>query len=246
MSQDSRGQPGPPRGPRPRSARPTRATYWRRRAVVLGVGMGLLTAFGWGVNGLLAGHSPAQAALTGHTTQAGSARAHRHHSRPRPAASPTPRPSPARSRHHKAAPPQPTGRVLACAPGAVTLSISSPQSWYQTGATPRFTVRAATSGQACRFKVSSTSVAVVVAAAGHRVWSSADCASASGSSTVLLTGSRPAVVLRVSWDRKTSAPGCAGASRLASPGEYQVRAVAGHLHSGVTNVVLAAKGASGP
>jgi hypothetical protein len=229
---------------RPRSARPTQATYWRRRVVVLAVGIGLLTALGWGVNGLLAGRSPAQAALTGHTTSAGSARAHRHSHRPRPVASPTPRPSPVR--HRKPAPLNPTGRALACAPGAVALIVSSPQAWYQVGALPQFTVRARTSGQACRFKVSSTSVAVVITAAGHHVWSSADCAGASGSSTVILTGSRPSVVLRVTWNRRTSAPGCAGTSRLAPPGEYQVTAVAGHLHSGATNVVLGAKGASGP
>jgi hypothetical protein len=243
MSQVPRGQPGPPRGARPGSARPTRATYWRRRAVVLAVGMGLLTALGWGVNGLLAGRSPAQAALTGHTTSAGT---HRHSHHPQPVATPTPRPSPVRHLHRKTAPPHPTGQALACAPGAVTLSISSPQSWYQVGATPHFTVRAGTTGKACRFKVSSTSVAVVVATtAGHRIWSSADCAGAGGSSTVLLTGSRPTVVLRVSWNRRTSAPGCAG-GQLVRPAEYQVTAIDGHLHSGATNVVLAAKGASGP
>jgi hypothetical protein len=245
MSQDPRGRPGPPRGARPRLARPTRATYWRRRVVVLAAGIGLLTALGWGVNGLLASHSPAQAALTGSTTAAGPARAHRHSSHPRPVASP--RPSPVRSRHRKPAPSRPAGAVLACAPAGVTLSLSSPQYWYQPGATPQFTVRASTDGQLCRFKVSSTSVAVVVVAAGgHRIWSSADCAGGSGSRTVVLTGSRPAVVLRVSWDRRTSAPGCTGAGRLVQPGEYQVSAVAGHLHSSTAHMVLGAPGASGP
>jgi hypothetical protein len=247
MSQVPRGQPGPPRGARARPGRPTRATYWRRRVMVLAVGIGLITALVWGVNGLLsASRSPAQAALAGHTTTAGPARAHRHSNRSRPAASPSPRPSPVRSRHRKPDPTRPAGPVLACAPGAVALTLSSPQYWYQPGATPQFTVRARTGGQPCRFRVSGTSVAVVVTAGGHHIWSSADCAGGSGSRTVVLTGSRSAVLLRVSWNRRTSAPGCAGAGRLVPPGEYQVSAVAGHLHSSTVHMVLGAPGASGP
>jgi hypothetical protein len=213
--------------------------------VVLAVGIGLLTALVWGVNGLLATR-PSQAALTGHTTSAGPARAHRHSNRPRPAAAASPRPSPVRSRHHKPDPPRPAGQLLACAPGAMTLSLSSPQYWYQPGATPQFTVRARTAGQPCRFRMSATSVAVVVAAGGHHIWSSADCAGGSGSRTVVLTGSRSAVLLRVSWNRRTSAPGCTGTGRLVRPGEYQVSAVAGHLHSNTAHMVLGAPGASGP
>jgi hypothetical protein len=243
MSQDPRGMPGAPRGTRPPPARPTRATYWRRRVMVLAVGLGLLTALGWGVNALLAAR-PTQAALTGNTTATGSAHAHHHSRHLHPAASPSPRPSPTRSRHRKAAR-HPAGRVLACTPGGVTLSLSSPQWWYQAGATPQFTVRARAHGQPCRFTVSSTSVSVVVTAAGHHIWSSADCASG-GSRVVVLTGARPAVILRTSWDRKRSAPGCTGTSRLVPPGEYKVTAVAGHLHSGTTNLVLGAKGAIGP
>ena len=242
MSQVPRARPGPPRGTGARPSRPTRATYWRRRVVVLTVGLGLLTAHGWGVNALFTHRPTAQAALTGNTAATGSAHAHRHSKRHHPAASP----SPVRSRHARAAPPSAAGRVLACTPGGVTLSVSSPQWWYQAGAAPEFTVRARANGQPCRFKVSSATVSVVVTAAGHHIWSSADCASGSESSTVVLTASRRTVVLRVSWDRKTSAPGCAGTSRLARPGEYQVTAVAGHLHSGVAHLVLAAQGASGP
>ncbi len=246
MSQDPRGRPGPPRGPGPRLTRPTRATYWRRRVLVLTVGIGLLTALGWGVNGLLAPRpSPAQAALTGRSAPAGHARAHRHRHRQDPAPSPSPRPTPVRSPHQSLAPVPAAGKVPACAPGGVTLSLSSPQYWYQTGATPQFTVRARAHGQPCRFNMASTFVSVVVTAAGRRIWSSADCAKGSGSSMTVLSGSRPAV-LRVAWDRRTSAAGCTGASRLVGPGEYQVTAVAGHLHSRTANVVLGAAGASGP
>jgi hypothetical protein len=213
--------------------------------VVLTAGLGLLTALGWGVNALLAAR-PTQAALTGNTTAAGSAHAHRHSGHLQPAPSPSPQPSPVRSRHRKRVPAHPAGRVLACAPGGVTLSLSSPQWWYQAGAAPRFTVRASAHGQPCRFTVTNTSVSVVVTAAGHHIWSSADCPSRGGSRAVVLKAARPTVILRISWDRKTSAPGCTGASRLVGAGEYQVTAVAGHLHSGTANLVLGARGAVGP
>lgn len=215
--------------------------------MVLTLGLGLLTLLGWGLNGLLgAGPPPAQASLTSNTTAAGHTREHRHHEHQEPAASPTPRPSPARSQHRSPATHHPTGLAGACTSGAVTLSLWSPQYWYQAGATPQFTVRARADGQPCRFRVTSSSVAVVVTAAGHRIWSSADCASGSGARTVVVTGSRRVVLLRVSWNRKTSSPGCAGTSQLVRPGEYRVTAVAGHLRSSVGNVVLGAPGASGP
>ena len=62
---------------------------------------------------------------------------------------------------------------------------------------------------------------------------------------VVIGSGRPAA-LRVSWDRRTSSPGCSGSGQLVRAGEYQVSAVAGHLHSRTTNFVLGAKGVSGP
>jgi hypothetical protein len=85
----------------------------------------------------------------------------------------------------------------------------------------------------------------VVIAAGRRVWSSADCVSGSGSNVIVLVRGAPAV-LGVSWDRRTSSPGCSGTSRAVAPGEYEVTAVAGHLRSKTVSLVLGAPGASGP
>jgi hypothetical protein len=62
--------------------------------------------------------------------------------------------------------------------------------------------------------------------------------------TVVASG-KPAA-LPVSWDRRTSAPGCDSGGRLVRAGEYQVSAVAGHLHSRTVNFVLGAQGVSGP
>jgi hypothetical protein len=128
----------------------------------------------------------------------------------------------------------------------VTLRLSSPQYWYQTGTAPRFTVRAvATASQPCRFSMGPRFVSVTVAGPGGPVWSSADCAQDSGTHVAVLTAGRPGV-LNVSWDRRTSSPGCNGVRRLVRPGEYKVTAVAGRLRSSTVNIVLGAKGASGP
>jgi len=135
---------------------------------------------------------------------------------------------------------------VACARGGVALSVSSPQYFYQPGKTPSFTVRAVSreSGP-CRFNMSAKFVSVVIASGDRRIWSSADCASGAGSSMVVVARGKPAA-LTVSWDRRTSSPGCSGSGQLVRPGEYQVSAVAGRLHSRTVNFVLGAKGVSGP
>jgi hypothetical protein len=88
-------------------------------------------------------------------------------------------------------------------------------------------------------------VSVVITSGTRHIWSSADCASGASSSMVVIASGKPAA-LRVSWDQRTSAPGCSGSGRLVRPGEYQVSAVAGRLHSRTVNFVLGAQGVSGP
>ena len=129
----------------------------------------------------------------------------------------------------------------------MTLTVSSPQYWYQPGTTPRFTVRAiSTESQPCHFDMSPRSVSVVIDSAGGRpIWSSAGCASGSGSDPVVLASGTHAT-LHVSWDRKASSAGCGDAGSLVRPGEYRVAAVAGADHSKSVNIVLGAKGVSGP
>jgi hypothetical protein len=218
--------------------------------VVLGVGAGLLTTLSWAVNGLLATGS-----TTGHNTAAGHTRATRHHTarraparhgsgHPSPAASPAIKPSHAPAHHKDSRPAQAPGSTPACPASDVTLTVSSPQYWYQPGVTPRFTVRAvSTRSQPCHFDMSARAVSVVIDTSGGRpIWSSADCASGSGSDPVVLAGGTSAA-LHVSWDRRT---GCGGAGNLVRPGEYQVRAAAGADHSKSVNIVLGAKGVSGP
>jgi hypothetical protein len=204
----------------------------------------------WAVNGLLSIGSPAgRNAAAGHTLGA------RHHAarhaparhgsgHPSPAASPSAKPSHAPAHHKNSQPAQVSGNTPECAAGDVSLTVSSPQYWYQPGLTPRFTVRAvSTRSQPCHFDMSARAVSVVIdTPRGRLIWNSADCASGSASDPVVLHSGTPAT-LRASWDRRT---GCGAAGNLVRPGEYQVRAVAGAIHSTSVNIVLGAKGVSGP
>src|SRR5262245_8575597 len=111
MDQHPRGRVGhrPPgaRGP----AAVSQATYWRRRAVVLTIGIGLLGTVGWTVNGVLTDSSSAgQAAPPRAAGTTGSASARTHSYLPAPTHSPAP-PSPTPSKQHSTAPADASGRA---------------------------------------------------------------------------------------------------------------------------------------
>jgi hypothetical protein len=246
MDQNLRGRAGHPHDPRPRPPKVSAATYWRRRIMVMVIGVGLVTTLSWAVNGMLAARSTAgQDVPASGASAANSAPAQVSKDRTHPASpSPSPRPDPAPSPHRSATRSLASGRSPRCAPAGVTLRLSSPQYWYQSGKTPRFTVRAVSS-QPCRFNMGTKFVAVVVTDGARRIWSSADCPTGARSHQTVLTSRAPAV-LRLSWDRRTSSPGCSGARRVVRPGEYTVTAVAGRVHSSTANIVLGAKGATQP
>ena len=136
MGQNVRGRADPPGGGRARPGDISAATYWRRRVFVLAVGIGLLTTVSWAATGMLAARPAAdQAAHRGGTRAAGSAPAHV--SRDRAPSKPSPRPASLPSPHRSTTRSHSAGRAVVCASGQVTLGLSSPQYWYQVGATPR-------------------------------------------------------------------------------------------------------------
>jgi hypothetical protein len=100
-----------------------------------------------------------------------------------------------------------------------------------------------TASKPCHFDMSPRLVSVVIDTPGGRpIWSSADCASGSGPDPVVLASGTNAA-LRVTWNRRT---GCGDGGNLVIPGEYRVSAAAGTDHSKSVNIVLGAKGVSGP
>ena len=242
-------RPDQARGARSRPAKVSPATYWRRRITVLAAAAGLLTALSWAVNGMLTASSTAgQAPPRGSTGAAGSTRPHLSggDASQTPSPSPSPPAKPAHSRHRAARRAHAAAGTLACTRDSMTLSVSSPQYFYQPGTTPRFTAHAvSTAGQPCGFNMGPKFVSVVIAAGNRRIWSSADCVHGAGSNMVVMASGKKAA-LRVSWNRRTSSPGCSGTGHLVRPGEYQVSVVAGRLHSRSVNFVLGAKGVSGP
>jgi len=249
VDQNRRAGPDQARGAGSRPAKVSQATYWRRRITVLAVAAGLLTAVSWAVNGMLTASSTAGQTPTASSTGTGGSTA-AHLGGDQAPATPSPSPShhsrPAHSRHRAARQAHAATGTLACTRGSMTLTVSSSQGFYQPGATPRFTVHAVSrESQPCRFNMGPKFVSVVVTAKGRRIWSSADCVSGAGSNVVVMTGGKQAV-LGVSWDRKTSTPGCSVTRVLVRPGEYQVSAVAGRLHSRTVNFVLGAQGVPGP
>jgi len=279
------------------------AVYWRRRAVALAVGIGLLTILVWAVNGTLS--SGATATPGGH---AGSSPGHGHggpggggagyggsghggseHGGTGPggtrggghggagagaAASPSvpstapagaaggsgpaspspdvpappsgsPSAAPAGGAPDSGATPR-ADQVPACGPGDVALSLFTPKYWYERAQLPQFVVAAASaSGRPCRFNMGARYVAVVVNYGTERIWSSADCTHGASSRGVVLTREHPAVSW-ITWNRRTSVPGCRPAGHSVKGATYTVTAVSGRLRSQGMVIVLDAPGLSVP
>ena len=247
MDQNRQERPAQVRGARSHPAKVSQATYWRRRITVLGVAVGLLTGLSWAVNGMLSASSTAgQANSAGGTGATPAAHVSTDPAVTPPSPTPSARSGSKPAKHRAARRAHARTATLACASGSVALSVSSPQYFYQVGKTPSFTVRAVSqASQPCRFNMSAKFVSVVISSGDRRIWSSADCASGAASNMVAISSDQPAT-LKLSWNRQASSPGCSGSGQLVRPGEYQVRAVAGHLHSRSVNFVLGAKGVSGP
>jgi hypothetical protein len=247
VDQNRRERPAQVRGARSHPAMVSQATYWRRRITVLGAAVALLTGLSWAVNGMLTASSTAgQASPADSTGAAGPTPAQSSQDPAVKAPSPSPRSSSVPPKRRAARRAHAPAATLPCTRGSAALSVSSPQYFFQPGKTPIFTVRAVSrESRPCRLNMSPKFVSVVISAGDRRIWSSADCASGAGSNLVVITSGKPAA-LRVSWDRRTSSSGCSGSGPLVRPGEYQVGAVAGRLHSRTVNFVLGAKGVSGP
>jgi hypothetical protein len=122
----------------------------------------------------------------------------------------------------------------------------TPKYWYDQGQRPQFVVAAVSaSGRPCRFNMGARYVSVVVSYGTERIWGSADCVRGHGSRTVVLTKQQPAVSW-ITWDRKTSVPGCRPAGHAAKGAAYTVTAVSGRLRTPGMVVVLGAPGVTVP
>lgn len=215
----------------------------------------MLAVIAWTVNGALGGSGNAQqAADTTHTGKHG-------HSGVAAAATTSPALAAGTADPTAAATatPQPTGQASAghgagaksaagtCPPGSVVLSLFTTKYRYLAHQAPRFQLDlVSTAARPCSFDVGAKHVQLVIKAGGERrVWDSADCVRSGGQRMQRLTRGVPAV-LRISWDRKTSVPGCRLPGQAARPGTYTATARSGPLRSQSLIFVLAGRGIAVP
>jgi hypothetical protein len=229
----------------------SRATYWRRRVVVLAAGVAVLGLPIWAVSAALGGsRAPGQGSPrsnAGHVASAHSRAGYRQRQAPTQETAdlgsrPRPRPS-AVSRGASASPSPGPGRQT-CAGRAVRLTLRSAQHRYGPGEQVTFVVGAVSArSRPCRLDLGSKFTSVVVASSGTPLWDSSSCLRGSGFRVVTLRRATPAF-LRITWDRRTSLSGCPGQGTAVRPGSYTAAAFNGQLHSQATTFVLSGRGAA--
>ena len=232
--------------------------YWRRRVIALAAGLGMLALVTWTVNGALTG-GPRQATDLSQTASQHTGRPSTPPATPSPAASPggtasatpsptvTPTPS-SSATGHAAAKRHPAGRARKTAAGAtaacphadLVLSLTSARYSYPAHAQPEFGVDVvSTASGRCSADLGASHLHVVIRSDGKQIWDSANCAGLAPRATTLARGV-PATV-PITWNRKTSAPGCRAAHRAVRPGTYTATVYMGNLSSRAVIVVLRAR-----
>lgn len=208
--------------------------YWRRRAITLAAGLGLLGLLAWAFTG--GGGKPSSPNPAPGSTQASGLRSAAAYggsptaltsppagasgvgpTPPGPSSGPasgSPRPSSSAARG------DPSRR---CSAGTLVLSLVTSKLSYSGGQDPQFDVYAvSTSAGRCPLDLGSAKLSVVVMASGRIIWDSADCAGGSGGRVAELSRGVPATESIV-WHRAVSLPGCVTLA-AARRGSYQVQA----------------------
>lgn len=227
--------------------------YWRRRLAVLCVGLAVLAAVAWAAAAAIAaragtGHGAAGGAAGLHAGTAGgsggpgSGQA-RHPGEPaaskgtgeasgaraRPAATDQPTvagrsPSPSPSARRGVLPPY-------CSRQDIVLSVFAGQASFGPGEVPSFSVTVvSTAPGACSFNLGPGYLALVIREGPVTIWNSADCVRGTGALLSALKRGVP-TVLTMTWNRRTSSPGCGGPATRVPAGVYVAYAKQGGLTS---------------
>jgi len=242
--------------PRDQQRAPQPDIFWRRRVVALALGIAILGLLAWAVSGVFGGGTvTGQTADVGHVTKSGAAGAPAtaFHWRATAQASAQGTPSAGAHTPGPTQSPAPTHNAVttahngnSCPAGDVVISLVAAQYSYGAHVLPEFEVAiVSTAGQTCTFDVGAKNVQLVIKSGSARVWGSSDCAGDVGSQSTELARGVPAV-LRISWDRKTSVPGCRLARVPALPGTYTATAHSGQLSSNTLVFVLRGAGVAVP
>ncbi len=233
--------------------------YWRRRVIALVAGLGMLALVAWTVNGALGGggakqvtdlsqtasqHPSAPASGSARATPAAAVGSASRVAKPAP--SPSSSATPGTSGKHGAAatghPAGRRGRKTAAAPGPcpgsdLVLSLFSARYSYPAHTRPQFSVNVvSTAPGRCTANLGPAQLHLVIRAGQSQVWDSAGCARPTAQATTLARGVPAAV--QITWNGRTSLPGCRPVHRAARPGTYSATAYTGKLSSRTVIFVL--------
>jgi hypothetical protein len=239
--------------------------YWRRRAVTLAAGLGLLGLLAWAFSG--GGGKPVPTAPMPKASQAsGVLPAAAYSGPPSPAGagggssssaaaggrSPSPSAAGSSPTASRSARPAASGRATPsaspavnapagpggrCLPSTLVLSLFTSRPAYYGGQDPEFGVYAvSTAARRCVLDLGPGKLDVVVMSSGRVIWDSADCARGGSSRVAELSRGVPARE-SVVWNRAVTLPGCVTLA-TARAGTYQVQARAGAVASPVRSFRL--------
>jgi hypothetical protein len=214
-------------------------TYWRRRFIVLVIGLAAFALAARGLSSALAVDSgrPGIARPVGSAFKPTSASAPAMSTLPGLAGQPsgppvygTSGPSPTPT---SATQPAGQGPIVPefCARGDIVLSVFVSQTEFGARQSPVFDVDVVSTQSAeCSFNVGSHYLELEIRQGPVRIWSSADCAVGTRGLAVTLNRGVP-TVLTISWGGRSAAPGCSGRAAPVPPGLYTAYAVDGALRS---------------
>jgi hypothetical protein len=142
---------------------------------------------------------------------------------------------------------QKTAAAGACSGANLVLSLSSGRHGYPAHARPQFEVSVVSTARGqCTADLGASHLHVLIRAGGKaRVWDSADCVRSAAPRATTLARGVPAVV-RFTWNRTTSVPGCRPPHRAVRPGTYTATAYRGKLSSQAMIFVLKGRGIAVP
>jgi hypothetical protein len=114
-----------------------------------------------------------------------------------------------------------------CGRRDIVLSVFAGQTQFGQKDSPTFELSIVSTQPAeCTFNIGSAHLALVIKEGPTQIWNSADCAAGTPSLDAALGRGVPTVVT-VTWNRKTSAPGCSGRTMRVPSGAYTAYAVDG-------------------
>jgi hypothetical protein len=125
-----------------------------------------------------------------------------------------------------------------CGRREIVLSVYAGQAKFAPKDSPTFELSIVSTQPAeCTFNIGSAHLALVIKEGPTTIWDSADCAAGTPSLDAALGRGVPTVVT-VTWNRKTSAPGCSSRTMRVPPGVYTAYAVDGTLASQPVSIRL--------